>query len=406
MARSRSIGNIYAELSVKDKMAHGINSATKKLAAFSKYAVAGSAAIGATVIAGLAAGTKHTLSMADDLVDVSTQTGIAIADMMRLQQAYKDGGRAASMTGKDIGKMQKTLVTAVGGGNDPFAALGLSASELINLDPADQFKQIGAAIMAIQNPAERTAKAMGIFGKGGMGLITVFEGLPAAERALGRMPAVAQQFGKAMGEANDIIGHLPLKSDQFFMGFTAGILGTIMPGLQQIDNFDFTNIGKDLGEAIAEGFQMITDGTILELMNLQVIKSFFGLRYLTEDLFGAVSEKTLETLDLADAKIAEINKRTADKFKKNQAAVSTGTDPNAFHPEDFAGTDITAPAANMYQDAEVRKTEVNDYQRRGLSLDSNGGGGIKTDVAKQTTMMQEMRDALLRMANSNPVATW
>ena len=88
-------------------MAHGINSATKKMAAFSKYAVGGAAAIGATVIAGLAAGTKHTLSMADDLVDVSTQTGIAIADMMRLQQAYKDGGRAASMTGKDIGKMQK-----------------------------------------------------------------------------------------------------------------------------------------------------------------------------------------------------------------------------------------------------------------------------------------------------------
>ncbi len=402
MAKSRSIGSIYAELTLKDKMSKGIASARKSLNTLGtkslKAAALGTVAFGAA----LAVGTKRTLGMTDELVDVSNQTGVAVDDMMKLQLAYADGGRAAENTGKDIAKMQKAIVTAAQGGKDPFAVMGLSAQDLLAMDPATQFETIGDAIMRIANPAERTAKAMEIFGKGGMGLTTVFGGLKNAEKALGRMPELAKKFGAAMGEANDLIGHLPLKSDQFFMGFTAGIIGELLPGLKKIDDYDFTTVGENLGSALSVAFQVVTDGTVWEIFALHAEKAIAGIQ--TSPAFNGFAaainaildfgarpenggsqnfmesfnkyanagvEANTEISDDLQAKIDEINNRTRAKFESKRSAaaelsgppapilspIETTPEMPAFRSEIPTGT----PADNM----------ANEYQRRGLSLDSS-----------------------------------
>jgi len=274
MAGSRNIGSLYSELSLRDgNFTKGLKRAGANIGKFAKYSATALAASGAAIGAGLTAGTLKTLEATDSLVDLSNQTGIAVADTMKLQQAYKDGGRAADMMGKDVAKMQKSIVTAAQGGIDPFKGIGLSAKELLEMNPAAQFSAIGSAIMRIQNPAERTAKSLEIFGKGGLGMTTVFGGLEQAEKALGRMPELAQKFGAAMGEANDLIGHLPLKSDQFFMGFTAGVVGELLPNLKKIDNYDFSTLGENLGESLGIGLSFITDGTIWEAFTLHAEKA-------------------------------------------------------------------------------------------------------------------------------------
>jgi hypothetical protein len=422
---SKSIGSLYAEITLRDKnFTTRLKEARKGLNDFGKstmkYAGVALGAAATGIGAGLAAGTLRTLDQVDALKDLSDQTGIAIDDAAVLGRAYKDGGRDAEMLGKDIGKMQKALVEASSGGNDPFAAIGLSASELMQMNPAQQFQQIGDAIMRIQNPAERTAKAMEIFGKGGMGLTTVFPGMEGAVKAMGKMPQLAKEFGAAMGEANDLIGHLPLKSDQFFMGFTSGIIGTLLPNLRKIDEYDFTQLGQNLGQSLATGFEMLKDGSLWEIFQLQgqkaiaainsspALNSFYaGLLSVWEGITdgqGFDWDKSFEKytqagimantelIDDLQARIDELVANGKNKVSASNSSVSNqANNPIAaplvdiFKPTD-SGSEIKGPERATFQ------SSFTDYQRRGLS---SGIAPISENkVQKQIDLLQGIKDIL------------
>jgi len=258
-------------------MTLGLNKAKKSLTAFARksagLAASGSkyAAVAATGTAvALAAGTKGAISMVDAIGDMSAQTGVGVAELMKLQQAYKDGGGNAEDAGKDIAKMQKAIANSKMDGSDPFTSMGLSLEALMNMSPDQQFKTIGDAIMRIENPTLRNAKAMEIFGKSGTKLISVFGSIESSANKLGDMPALAAKFAGAMDEANDIFGRLNTKKDQFFVGFASGIIGELLPNLQKVDEFDFTMLGNNLGKNIAIGFRGLTDGTLLEIAGLKM----------------------------------------------------------------------------------------------------------------------------------------
>ena len=431
MAKSRSIGSTYVELMLKDvNFKKGLATAEKSLNKFAggivglaADAAKAMAVVGVAITGAMIAGTKRTLANTDALVDMANQTGVAVADMMILQRAYEDGGRSADMAGKDIGKMQKSLVTAQQGGDDPFKALGLSADELLKKNPAEQMKQIGEAIMRIQNPAQRTAKAMEIFGKGGMGLLTVFGGMGAAEKALGRMPRLAEKFGSAMGEANDLIGHLPIKSDQFFMGFTAGIIGELLPGLQLLNEKDFTELGKNLGDAVATGINVLTNGSIWEVFRLQAekIKLYLQTEFLggfintwaasISTVMDAFSESSTtrkfsfggnfdehsqaglqinkEKNEELDKRIAELLVTAAKKAAERSEAVASGVPSMLKRPIDTLEVDkITKPTGKSWE----RMSLKDEYQSRGLSTTP---GAVKVGD-KMLTIMEAIHAILDR----------
>ena len=65
MAKARSIGGIYAELTLKDKMSKGIASARKSLNSFGSAALKSAAIAGGAFSVAMIAGAKHTLAMTD-----------------------------------------------------------------------------------------------------------------------------------------------------------------------------------------------------------------------------------------------------------------------------------------------------------------------------------------------------
>ena len=155
MAASRSIGGVFATLTLRDlKFRNGMKRAGRSLAKFGKMAIrAGSVATGALAV-GLVAGTKKTIAMGAELDHLSTQTGVAVADLMRIQQAYKDNGKAAESAGKDINKMQRAIFEASedpGGSMDYFAQMGLSAEKLMGMNSTEQFFAIGEAIKGMHS---------------------------------------------------------------------------------------------------------------------------------------------------------------------------------------------------------------------------------------------------------------
>lgn len=376
MAKSRSIGGIYAELSLRDgKFKAGMKSAKAAIGDFAasaaKYAAAGGAVMGAA----LTAGTLKTMAMGGALDDLSATTGLAISDAMRLRKAFELGGLAADDAGKSIGKMQKSIFDAASGGEDPFKTLGLSAQQLLAMDPAEQFNQLGSAIMRIQNPAERTAKAMQIFGKAGAGVTNVFGQFEDAERFLGKMPQIFEQYGGAMARADDLVNELPNKSQQFFAGFTAGIIDTVLPGLEAVNGFDFTPLGQSLGNALTNAIKeaAIIMNTAFDVFTGQDSKGEGG---------GNKYKEAQLALDLEaqhDRALKEIERRSKIKNPITGLAAAEAME-KAKDPEMVRPATITA----------------NDYQRRGLSLD-----GRNPVIDKQTNLLTEVRDLLKRMADSS-----
>lgn len=445
MAKAKNIGNIYAELSVKDKMSMGISKATKSLKAFGnisinvlgpvgKLAAAISGigiAAGGAMAAGMTAGTGRALKLVAGLDDLSKQTGIAVADTMKLNQAYKLGGVSADRMGADVAKMQKAIVTAAGGGKDPFESMGLSAANLLALNPAEQFRQIGDAIMAIKNPAERNAKAMEVFGKSGAKLATVFSDFEGAAKSLGRMPELAQKFSSAMEEADDIISdRLPGKADQFFVGFTSGVIGQMLPALRKLDEHDFTTLGENLGIELSNAMQSLTDGTLWRQFEIQGQIAIEKLRTGSSGIqgfanawaaainavldFGATGEFNFDKyaqagIEAGNERISELSSEL-EKIRKDAAKAAAErrsavqSDPQETSVAKPITVEVAKTAATEKAfDWQAGKMEVDEYQRRGLSMSADGGAA---QAKRSIDYLAKIADILGKAKLENRALVW
>jgi hypothetical protein len=112
--------------------------------------------------------------MGDELAKASTRTGIAVEELSRLKYAADQSGTSLEGLEKGLKKMSQNLVAAATGGkemSDTFKELGLNAEEMTKLKPDEQFVTIAEAISKVQNPTQRAAMAMKVFGKAGMELL-------------------------------------------------------------------------------------------------------------------------------------------------------------------------------------------------------------------------------------------
>lgn len=205
-------GKAFVELFADDtKLARGMKVWEGKLKAWgARVSSIGKAvfAAGAAVAAPLSAATKLFSDMGSDMVDMSARTGASVEALSTL-------GFAAGQTGAEIEdletglkKAQKAIVEASHGSDaarEALGRLGLSAEDLINLKPEDQFRAIAARIAKIENPAQRAAAAMEIFGKSGTKLLPMIQDLAALEaraRALGiEMSGEDANAADALGDA-------------------------------------------------------------------------------------------------------------------------------------------------------------------------------------------------------------
>lgn len=244
-----------AQLSAKNLEATvlSVASSLSKVLAGAIVGVAGASAFGINKV----------LDLGGSLSDMSQQTGIAVGELMLLQKAFIDGGLGAESVGKSINKMQKAISEADDGSvglTDQFKALGLSVEDLKTLSPSQQFKAIGDALAAIQDPARRTQAAMAVFGKSGAEMMAIFrnpKALEEAARSLGGQAEIFQRNAAAFDRASDILNGLYLK----IQGFFAGVADKIIPGLlmllEALDGIDLSKIGQEFGNSIMSAAQIL-----------------------------------------------------------------------------------------------------------------------------------------------------
>lgn len=220
---------------------------------------------GAAVFSGLTAAAKGffaAIQAGDDLVDLNAQTGVAIDKLMELQMAFDLNGMKAEQVQPVLAKLQKSISEAASGSADAaakFALMGVQIEDIQGLSADEQLFKVGEAISKIENPAQRSAMAMDIFGKQGAKLLSVFSagGMDEVRKVLGNQSALMLENAGIFGKASDALGTTGSKVKGFFTGMAAEIVPQFTDLLDRLSKLDLSGIGQSLGDGIAVALEIL-----------------------------------------------------------------------------------------------------------------------------------------------------
>ncbi|WP_221773367.1 hypothetical protein [Ruficoccus amylovorans] len=224
-------------------------------------------------------GARDIIKLGADMDHLHSQTGVAVKDLIILRQAFEDNGISADNSRLAINKMQKSLVEASEGLQEPvkaFDALGLSYEDLMEKSPTEQFSEIGNAIRAIEDPAERSAAAMRIFGRAGAELQSLFVSgdIDDVARSLGAMPEVMERNARQFERIDTLMGRIPNKSRQLFAGIGDMLADELLGPLEALNSIDLTAAGQRIGGFLDLALESFRDGTAAQFIGLSIEAGF------------------------------------------------------------------------------------------------------------------------------------
>jgi len=200
----------------------------------------------------------------DDAGRSAERLGLSIGMFQTLSAVADEVGVNVSSVSSILTKMQMTLVKAGEGAKpavEAFRALGLNLAALRGMSPAQQFQAIAAAIVAIDDPAQRTAAAIAVFGKNaaqGMAFIKA-----GAAGAVAEMEELHRVFGvditevqrQGINKMNDALSRLAVPITGFINQLTARIAPAIATAATLILDLLKKNVrGWSLADKMAKGF--------------------------------------------------------------------------------------------------------------------------------------------------------
>jgi len=139
----------------------------------------------------------------------------------------------------------------------------------------DAFQSIARAINAIENPTERAARAMQIFGRSGGELMALFsnpEAINTAAQNLGGQAQLLTENANKFDRASDILASMGAKLQGLWVGVGSEIIDQVLLALEKIDKIDFSDIGVRLGNSLNKAFAffhaLFTEFTTSEIFSL------------------------------------------------------------------------------------------------------------------------------------------
>lgn len=118
---------------------------------------------------GLGAFSVSALRSADDIADLSKATDISISKLLEFKSAMAQSGMSAEDAGKSITTFYGNITEANQGSDkmqESFAKLGVSLKDLKSLSEADLLDKTVRGFQNLKDPAEKSALAVALFGKG------------------------------------------------------------------------------------------------------------------------------------------------------------------------------------------------------------------------------------------------
>ena len=261
-----------------------------QFAAVASFAAA-AFALPAAAAAGIAVGVGKVLEVGGQLNDLHNNTGIAVDDLVVLQEEFRQAGKAGEDVAGVIAKMQKALAT--GSADAEIQALGLDLETLRAQTPLQQFQQLGKAINGIPDPAARAAAAMALFGKSGATLLSLFasQGFGNAAVAVGAQAEILARDAALFDDAGDKLGTAGIKVQGFFVGVADRVIPPLTLLLDRLIALDLSEQGKDLGNVINVAVLSLVTGDIWAIMG-RTIQYSLGecVNFFFRNMLAAVAE--------------------------------------------------------------------------------------------------------------------
>jgi len=228
------------KITAQDDSAAAFRKATANLDALQQSAASVGATLGGSLaVGGLTLLVKNAIDAADNLRDLSQQTGIAADTLGGLGFAATQNGGTLEGVASAAGKLNKSLAEAAAGSKEalaPFRALGISVkdaagatknADVVFAEVADKFKTYA-------DGPEKSALALRIFGKAGAEQIALLnEGGAALQSNIDyykRFSSVTSEVADQADRFNDTLGKIGLIGSS--LGTT--IAASLLPGLQAV----------------------------------------------------------------------------------------------------------------------------------------------------------------------------
>jgi hypothetical protein len=218
------------------------------------------------------AGFGDALDLGGRLSDLSASTGETAGNLLVLERAFDTSGIGADKVGSAIAKMQKNIEDARDGSGtaaNAFASMGVSVDELEGKLPTEQLQVLASGIQSIDDPTQRAAAAMGVFGKSGAELIPLLSNLEGElSEARDTVGSMAELMDRRNATFDAVSDRFKIISEKV-RDFAAGILDRAIPAIDAIttalSRIDAAKIGQNLadaflgGEKAMAGFQAAVD---------------------------------------------------------------------------------------------------------------------------------------------------
>jgi hypothetical protein len=197
------------------------------------------------------------IDLGGKLNDLSTATGDTAGNLLLMQRAFDNAGAGADKVGPAIAKMQKSIQDASEGSKeavDSLAMMGLTAADLEGKLPSEQMAILAKGIQGIDDPTQRAAAAMGVFGRSGAQLLPLLINLDGelatASNQLGSLPGIMDRSNAAFDTLSDNLGVLGTKARDFAAGFIEEALPALNAFTTALTGVDAAGWGQKLMDQV------------------------------------------------------------------------------------------------------------------------------------------------------------
>ena len=157
-------------------------------------------AMGGLITGALANTVKSWASYGDAIAKAALRTGLSTEALSILAHAAEQSGTSMQSVEKAVKRMAKVLLDAERGlstGTDALEGLGLTLDDFKGKSPEQAFGIFADAIMSIEDPLMKSAKAQEVFGRAGTELIPMIIG---GSQAMAEWTEQAHRLGKVMSQ--------------------------------------------------------------------------------------------------------------------------------------------------------------------------------------------------------------
>lgn len=197
--------------------------------------------------------------------DLAARLGLTYGELSGLTLAGEQVGVSMEAIGGAVTRAEVAFTKAASGSQTAVAAfqrIGLSVDELNGLSAAERFQAIAEAIKQLPTAAERSAAAVGLFGRAGAQLLPMFEmGAAGIQQATEQADRLGLNLNSIQTAQVDRMGDAFVEAKKAVEGVVGQIVARLAPSVTAVTEAFTTlisgvggqNIGAAIGEAILGG---------------------------------------------------------------------------------------------------------------------------------------------------------